>query len=85
MHIAIISFISLGVNKRVAPFESLYFCVFLFSFMNFAAPEFVLVSEILISLEFSGNTIDTALFSIPRYLLATLFTSSAVTFFMFSR
>ena len=40
--------------------------------------------EISTSFEFSGNTIETALLSIPRYLFAAFFTSEAVTFLILS-
>ena len=85
MLIATISLTLFGVSKRVAPLESSYFCVFSFSLINLAGCSVFVIFEILTSLLVSGKTIDTALLSFPRYLIATRFTSSAVTFFMLSR
>lgn len=81
MLIATISLTLFGVSKRVAPLESSYFCVFSFSLINLAGCSVFVIFEILTSLLVSGKTIDTALLSFPRYLIATRFTSSAVTFF----
>lgn len=85
IEIATISFTLFGVSSNVAPLDSSYFFVFLFSLINLASPVFGVVFEILTSFDVLCKTIDTALFSLPKYLLATLLTSCAVTFLILSR
>lgn len=74
MLIATMSLTLFGVRRRVAPFESSYFCVFSFSLISFAGCEFFSVTfEICTSLSELGKTIDTALFFFAEILICSPF------------
>ena len=83
MLIAIISLTSFGVRSKVEPFASSYLVVCLFWLITFAGAEVLL--DIFTSLQVIGKAIDTALLFLSKYFMATRFTSSAVTFLIFSR
>ena len=85
MLIAIISFEVFGVYNNVAPFDRLYFLVFVFWLTNCAVPLSCFLFATGMFFIDSGMMIEIALLLTPRYFSAAFFTSDALTACMLAR